>query len=114
MNNRDNQKLPPGQQLVAPGKWPIVGERSPTAQAEPWTVALGGCVHRPAKWTLEELRGMPSTSAVVDIHCVTRWSKFGVKFSGVRLSQLLDDVGVSNDARFVSFTAASDRQHSTS
>jgi NitT/TauT family transport system substrate-binding protein len=33
---------------------------------------------------------MPSVERVVDIHCVTRWSKLGARFSGVPLKLLLD------------------------
>ena len=114
MNNHDNQQLPPGQQLVAAGKWPIVGERTPAVAANPWTISLGGAVRESREWTLDEINAMPRQDATVDIHCVTRWSKLGVDFFGVALPYLLDLVGVKSAARYISFVAASDRQHSTS
>ena len=114
MNNRDNHQLPPGQQLVAPGKWPIVGERTPAAIADPWTISVSGTVRKPRVWTLDEIQAMPRQRATVDIHCVTRWSKLGVEFMGVALTQLLDLSGIEPATSFVSFIAASDRQHSTS
>lgn len=106
--------LPPNQQLAAPGKWPIVGERQPAAWSEPWTVAIGGLAARPAIWTLAELQQLPQVSQEIDIHCVTRWSKLGCRFGGVPMLDLLDQVQPAREARFASFIAQSPRQHSTS
>jgi hypothetical protein len=49
-----------------------------------------------------------------DLHCVTRWSKYDVEFSGVLLSDLLAKVKPTADAHFISFIARSERNHSTS
>ncbi len=109
-----NITLPPGQQLVAPGKWPLVGERAPAASAAPWTVSIGGLAQQEVRLNLEELRTLPQVEQVVDIHCVTRWSKLGVRFRGVSLAQVLHLVEPASGAKFVSFVACSDRQHNTS
>lgn len=110
----DRERLPPGQQLAAPGKWPLVGERLPAADDGPWTVSIAGLVAEPRTWSLGELRSLRWIEAVADIHCVTRWSKLGVRFGGVLLADLLSATGPRADARFVSFVAHSPRQHSTS
>ena len=115
MTNRpENASLPPGQQLAAPGKWPFVGERSPAESAEPWSVEISGLVDRPLRLSLEELARLPQVERVVDIHCVTRWSKLEMRFGGVTLQSLLDVTGVSPEARYISFVARSPREHSTS
>ncbi|HTN75501.1 MAG TPA: molybdopterin-dependent oxidoreductase [Pirellulaceae bacterium] len=106
--------LPPGQQLAAAGKWPVVGERLPKSSSAPWTVSIGGAVERALCWTLPELRALPQVTCAIDIHCVTRWSKLGVRCSGVRLVTLLELAGIANAARYVSFLARSERRHSTS
>ncbi len=106
--------LPPNQQLVAPGKWPVVGERVPLAPAGQWGVSCGGAVEGERTWSLEELRGLSRVTRSIDIHCVTRWSRLGVEFSGVSLSTLLDLCRPLPIAQFVSFVAHSDRGHSTS
>ena len=106
--------LPPSQQLVAPGKWPVVGERAPLVPVGPWTVQCRGAIEKEQTWSLEELRGLPQTSRSIDLHCVTRWSRLGVEFRGVRLATLLDHCRPLPIARFVSFVAHSDRRHSTS
>ena len=108
--------LPPHQQLVAPGKWPYVGEPGPdpARRAEPWRVRISGLVARPQTWSVEELWALPQGEARIDIHCVTRWSKPGARFGGVPLQTVLDACQPLAQARFVSFVARSARSHSTS
>lgn len=106
--------LPPGQQRVAGDKWPLVGERDSAPAPETWTLAIHGSVSRPIRWTLAELEQLPQVRPTVDIHCVTRWSKLGVPFTGVLLSDVLQAVGVDPAARFVSFQSHSTRGHSSS
>lgn len=106
--------LPPGQQLAATGKWPIVGERAPAA-GDTWRgVEITGLVDSSRHWTFDELAQLPQAHLATDIHCVTRWSKLDVRFSGVWLDDLLRVVGVQAQARFISFLAHSERAHSTS
>src|SRR5262245_40557525 len=106
-------QLPPNQRLAAPGKWPVVGERQP-ADGGPWTVEISGLVARPATLSLGELSELPQAERLIDIHCVTRWSKLACRFGGVPLLALVDQAGPLSDAKFVSFAARSPRQHSTS
>lgn len=106
--------LPPGQQLVAPGKWPVVGERSPRTPDGPWSVSISGEAERHLSWSLEQLRELPQVTRRIDIHCVTRWSRLQMEFTGVPLSKLLDACAPASSARYVSFVAHSERAHSTS
>lgn len=110
----EKKSLPPNQQLVAAGKWPVMGEKLPGGSVEAWSVSVGGLVEAPTTWTLEEIVAMPRVEQVVDIHCVTRWSKPGARFSGVPLAQLLEECRPLPDARFLSFVARSEHGHSTS
>jgi DMSO/TMAO reductase YedYZ molybdopterin-dependent catalytic subunit len=107
-------ELPPGQQWVAPGKWPTVGERLPRDDHRPWTVEILGEVAAPRVFTLSELQRLPQVDHTVDIHCVTRWSKPAVRFSGVPLAALLMHVQPDPASRYVLFIARSPRGHSTS
>jgi DMSO/TMAO reductase YedYZ molybdopterin-dependent catalytic subunit len=108
------QDLPPGQQLVAPGKWPPIGDRNPADDPTPWTVLVGGLVRHSREFTLAELAALPHVERRVDIHCVTRWSKLGARFRGVLLADLLALCEPLPQAGFISFEARSQRQHSTS
>ena len=104
--------LPPNQALTT--KWPVVGERSPRADDRPWTVSISGQVEKPQIWTLEELRAMPQTHQLVDVHCVTRWSHLAMPFGGIRLATLLETAVLKSEAKYLSFAARSERNHSTS
>ncbi|MDG1875665.1 MAG: molybdopterin-dependent oxidoreductase [Mariniblastus sp.] len=99
--------------MVAPGKWPIIGEREPAALDKPWNLKLLGQVKNEIELSLDQLSNFPQTSFTIDIHCVTRWSKFDVTFSGVLLRDLLETALPTEDAKFASFIARSTRDHST-
>ena len=107
-------KIPPGQQVVAQNKWPVIGERKPATENPNWTLSFGGCVANNTEFSVAQLNQMTQTEMVIDIHCVTRWSKLDVPFSGVLLKDLLEHVQVDYDARYVSFVSRSNRKHSTS
>ncbi|HEX2162442.1 MAG TPA: molybdopterin-dependent oxidoreductase, partial [Thermoanaerobaculia bacterium] len=79
-------RLPPHQALAAPGKWPVVGERAPRVDRAPWRVSVEGLVAEARQWGLDELRALPQVEAAVDVHCVTRWSRLGMRFGGVPLA----------------------------
>ena len=92
----------------------MVGERSPRTPAGPWTVSIVGAVDRNITWSLDQLRELPQVTRRIDIHCVTRWSRLQVEFTGVPLSTLLDASGPAPTARYASLIAHSEREHSTS
>jgi len=108
------ERLPPGQQLAAPDKWPLVGEKAPRDVPPVWQLRLHGLVATERTWTLPELQALPAVDEVYDIHCVTRWSKLGVRFQGLPLAGLLKICPPLPDAKFLSFVARSPRDHSTS
>lgn len=105
--------MPPNQQLVAADKWPIIGERVPAAGLEA-RLAVHGEVEQPQVFDLKQLAQLPQTTLQLDLHCVTRWSKFDLAFTGVLLSDLLELVKPKDSARYISFIAHSERRHSTS
>ncbi len=107
-------KLPPGQQLVAPGKWPQIGERAPANTEEPWSLQITGLIQNPVKYSLDELTQLADKTITTDIHCVTRWSKLGVTFGGILLADLLETAQVIDTAKYISFVARSSRRHSSS
>lgn len=106
--------LPPNQALAGAGKWPVVGESEPRDDASPWRVSVAGLVSAPQSWDLAELQSAGGEERLVDVHCVTRWSKPGMRFGGVPLRRLLDAARPDPRARFVSFVARSARAHATS
>jgi len=114
MREDQSGKLPPGQQLLRPGRWPTVGEKPPEGPFDRWSLTVRGCVAQPQTLTLEQLLAEPQEEQAIDIHCVTRWSRLGVPFAGIPLSRFLAPELLTANAKFISFVARSDRGHSSS
>ncbi len=108
-------RLPPGQ--IETQRFPIVGERTPSTElADPgsWRLDLTGSVHSPITLDLDAFLARAVQELVFDIHCVTSWTRFGSTWTGLPLAILLDEAGLLEQARFVSFEAYSERGHHTS
>ena len=96
----DPARLPPGQYLTE--KWPVLHAGSvPDTDLATWDFRVFGEVERPLTLTWDELRELPSTEITVDIHCVTRWSRFDASFRGVHWSELAKLAEPKPYARFV-------------
>lgn len=113
----ETSRLPPGQAETQ--KFPVTGEAAPVAEALDlglWRLVVEGRVDAPRELTHSELMALPQRERLVDIHCVTGWSRLGTRFTGIPLSVLFSELGVSllPDARFVRFVAYSERAHDTS
>jgi len=81
--------LPPGQYDVG-SDWPVLtAEATPEPATSTWTFAIEGLVRHRVSWTWDEIRALPAASYEGAIHCVTTWSKFGVRFGGVSVDTLL-------------------------
>ena len=95
----DPARLPPGQYLTE--KWPVLHAGSvPKVELATWTLEISGEVERPLTLTWEQLLELPSREITVDIHCVTRWSRFDTTFKGVHWSELAKLVAPKPTARF--------------
>lgn len=70
----------------------------PVIPRSEYRLEVTGLVDRPQTYTLEDLESMPRTAFVKDFHCVTGWSVSAVHWEGVRLSEILDAVGVQKTA----------------
>jgi|SRR5581483_10400972 len=96
----DPGRLPPGQYLT--DKWPVLHAGSvPKANLATWDLRVWGEVGAPARLGWDELRELPATEITVDIHCVTRWSRFDTTFRGVHWRELAKLVEPKPGARFV-------------
>ena len=95
----DPARLPPGQYLT--DKWPVLHAGDvPEVDLATWTLELSGEVEEPVSLTYEQLRELPATEVTIDIHCVTRWSRFDAHFKGVRWSELATLCKPKPSARF--------------
>ena len=96
----DPARLPPGQYLTE--KWPVLHAGSvPQTDLATWDFQVFGEVERPLRLSWDELQELPSTEITIDIHCVTRWSRFDTSFLGVHWRELAKLVEPGPNARFV-------------
>ncbi len=83
------QRLPPHQRLVT--DFPVLHfGRVPEFDKEKWDFIAEGLVGKPIKLTYDEFLELERTADVSDFHCVTGWSKFDLKWEGVRFIDIAD------------------------
>jgi DMSO/TMAO reductase YedYZ molybdopterin-dependent catalytic subunit len=99
---REAGRLPPGQAVTL--KFPVLhyGPVPPFNPAS-WDFRVWGAVEQEARWTWAEFNRLPRARIVMDIHCVTRWSKFDTLWEGISLKTLVAQGFIKPlpEARFV-------------
>ncbi len=87
---RQEGRLPPGQSLTL--KFPVL-HYGPVPPFDPatWDFRVWGEVEEEKRWTWEEFKRLPRTKVVMDIHCVTRWSKCDTEWEGVSVKRLVEE-----------------------
>lgn len=95
----DPARLPPGQ--YATDRFPVLHVGDVPRYADDlsdWDLRLTGLVDSPTTLTFQELQALPTVEETFDIHCVTKWSKFDTRWTGVRLTTLMELAGVQAEA----------------
>ena len=95
-------RLPPGQALT--NRFPVLHYGPvPRVDLSTWDFCIWGEVEQPLRFTWEEFNQLPRTRVVLDIHCVTRWSKLDTEWEGVSVRTLLEMglLKLKPSARFV-------------
>lgn len=83
-------RLPPGQSLTL--KFPVLHYGpEPKIDLATWDFRVVGLVEESKRWTWEQFNQLPRTEVTLDIHCVTRWSKFDTVWEGVSVKTLIDE-----------------------
>jgi len=93
-------RLPPGQHITQ--DFPVLS-LGPTPKVQPneWTFTLRVGPKPVRTWTWSEFNALPQTSVIRDIHCVTTWTKFGTKWEGVDVDDLLRAAGLTDPLPFL-------------
>jgi DMSO/TMAO reductase YedYZ molybdopterin-dependent catalytic subunit len=79
---REAGRLPPGQSLTL--KWPVLHEGTvPRFDPQTWDFRVTGLVNKPLRLSWDEFTRLPMKQVTADMHCVTRWSRFDVRWEGV-------------------------------
>lgn len=91
---RSEGRLPPGQSLTQ--KFPVL-HYGPVPGFNPatWDFRVWGEVLEERQWIWDEFNQLPRTKIMMDIHCVTRWSKFDTEWEGVSVKTLIEQGLVS-------------------
>ncbi len=93
-------RLPPRQ--VRTRKWPVLDASGPPRiDLKKWMFQVLGLVEHPKSWDWQEFQTLPRTRVFADFHCVTRWSRLGNLWEGVRTSELLNHVNLESNPRYV-------------
>lgn len=87
---KDMERLPPGQSLTL--KFPVLhyGPVPVYKNLVTWDFKAWGLVEEPCTLTWQQFTELPTRKVTLDIHCVTRWSKFDTEWEGVHLQDMID------------------------
>jgi DMSO/TMAO reductase YedYZ molybdopterin-dependent catalytic subunit len=96
----DAKRVPPGQYVTKDFPVLSAGPTPRTPLAE-WTFAIEGLVREPARWTWDEFLKLPAREFVVDISCVTKWTKLDTRWRGTSIDTLLEQVELDPRAAYV-------------
>ena len=83
-----DRRLPPGQYETH--DFPVLSAGpTPRTPLDAWDFTVRGPDGAAARWSWAEFQALPRETPTVDIHCVTKWSKFGTTWEGVSVDTLL-------------------------
>jgi DMSO/TMAO reductase YedYZ molybdopterin-dependent catalytic subunit len=95
-----NPRLPPGQYLV--DDWPVLSAGpTPRMALDTWTFTIEGLVKQPMTWSWDQFQKLPAKDYVVDISCVTHWTKLDMKWKGVSVDTLFQAAQPDPKAAFI-------------
>lgn len=97
-------RLPPGQRILDALK-PMGGDPGDPSPAA-FRLRVHGEVESPLDLDFAALIAQPQVEQTCDVHCVTGWSCFDVRWTGVSIAHLAKLARVKPSARYVIFEAA--------
>lgn len=97
-------RLPPGQHVISRLK-PMGGDVGDPNPAH-FRLRVHGEVEHPMTLDFHQLLALPRVEQSADVHCVTRWTALGIRWTGVRLSEIAKRAKITQRARHVIFEAA--------
>jgi DMSO/TMAO reductase YedYZ molybdopterin-dependent catalytic subunit len=82
-------------------KWPVLHAGSvPRIDLASWSLRVFGEVDNEIELSWTEFSALPRSGNVQDVHCVTRWSRFDMRFEGVHWRELAKLCSPRETARF--------------
>ena len=93
------ERVPPGQHL-AKGFPVLTYGATPTVELGTWELRVWGLA-TPKTFTWDDLMAMPQSSFTADFHCVTTWSKLDVQWTGVKVTDFMQQIEIDPKALHV-------------
>jgi DMSO/TMAO reductase YedYZ molybdopterin-dependent catalytic subunit len=95
-----HHRLPPGQYETT--DFPVLSAGpTPRVDRDAWEFTIRTETGGRHSWNWAQLMALPSQTPTVDLHCVTKWSKFATQWQGVSLDLLLEEVETAADFALV-------------
>jgi DMSO/TMAO reductase YedYZ molybdopterin-dependent catalytic subunit len=96
----NSDRIPPGQRLT--DRFPVLHYGSvPKFDPASWDLRVFGLVDEPLTLSYEQFLQLPTVRIVVDIHCVTTWSKLDTVWEGVLFREFISEAKVQPAGKFV-------------
>ncbi|MFP4009086.1 MAG: sulfite oxidase-like oxidoreductase [Spirulinaceae cyanobacterium] len=83
-------RVPPGQYL-AKGFPVLTYGDTPEIETSDWQLRIWGLT-TPRTFTWDDMMSLPQHDFTADFHCVTRWSKLDVKWTGIKITDFLAQI----------------------
>ncbi len=99
-------RLPPGQYETR--DFPVLSAGpTPHTPLTTWDFTISDSRGHSKRWSWYELQALPHDTPTVDIHCVTKWSKFDTRWEGISVDTLLrsaHEAGVDENPFIVAYS----------
>lgn len=95
----EEDRVPPGQH-VAKGFPVLTYGEIPQVNIDTWEFRVWGCATAKTL-TWDDFMALPQQEFTADFHCVTRWSKLDVKWTGIKVIDLMKLMEVEPRAAYV-------------
>ncbi|MEA5507088.1 sulfite oxidase-like oxidoreductase [Halotia wernerae UHCC 0503] len=95
-NQQESERVPPGQHLAKGFPVLTYGE-TPQIKTEEWEFRVWGSA-KSALLNWSDFMEMPHHEFTDDFHCVTRWSKLDVKWTGIKVTDFMSLIEVEPQA----------------
>ena len=98
------ERLPPDQKLKE--DFPVLHFGAvPVFDKETWDFRAEGLVENTVRLSYDEFLALEKTAQMSDFHCVMKWSKFDLKWEGVRFSEIVKLARPKSNAHFATIEA---------
>ena len=94
------KRLPPGQ--YEESGFPVLSlGPTPRVDLATWAFTINDGPRPLKRWNWDEFDALPRSSFQADIHCVTKWSKFGTSWEGVRIDDLFTAASITPPSEYL-------------